>query len=76
MKKKEWWGFSDGSSLECKCGAVPQTMEHLTSCPACPTNCTQEDLMNAADSAIHVAEFWADTITVKSNLIPLGISLP
>ncbi|CAG9124587.1 unnamed protein product [Plutella xylostella] len=44
------WGFTDAQNLNCLCEA-PQTMVHLTSCPACPYTCTREELMTATSGA-------------------------
>ncbi|CAG9109778.1 unnamed protein product [Plutella xylostella] len=52
------WGFTDAQNLNCLCEA-PQTMVHLTSCPACPYTCTREELMTATSGAVSVAQFWA-----------------
>ncbi|KAL1445918.1 hypothetical protein WDU94_000020 [Cyamophila willieti] len=40
---------------KCECGAV-QNMEHLLNCPNLPTQCNQEDLFAATESAIQVAK--------------------
>lgn len=53
------WGFINDCGLECKCGVTPQTMSHLLSCPE---TCTLQELMDATDNAVRVAEFWADSI--------------
>ncbi|KAL1454906.1 hypothetical protein WDU94_009035 [Cyamophila willieti] len=46
---------------KCECGAV-QNMEHLLNCPNLPTQCNQEDLFAATESAIQVAKYWEKSI--------------
>ncbi|KAG7303178.1 hypothetical protein JYU34_011639 [Plutella xylostella] len=55
------WGYTVGTNL-CDCGTAPQTMEHLLSCPLCPSTCTREDLLQANQNAIKVASFWSGQI--------------
>ncbi|KAG7306872.1 hypothetical protein JYU34_008341 [Plutella xylostella] len=55
------WGYTVGNNL-CDCGTAPQTMEHLLSCPLCPSTCTRDDLLQANQNAIIVASFWSGQI--------------
>lgn len=45
----------EDSNLSCACDAVPKTMVHRISCPACPKTCMQEELVAATDSALGTA---------------------
>ena len=54
------WGYV--TNADCPCGESPQTMEHiLRSCPLGPT-CSDVDLKEANDRAIHWIHEWCDKI--------------
>lgn len=55
------WGFLKESSTLCDCGEE-QTTKHLINCPRCPASCSTQELVDASDNAVAVAQFWADIV--------------
>lgn len=56
------WGFlEDNQDDTCDCGEI-QTEDHLLVCTNIGVSCTREDLDQCTESAIKVAEYWADKI--------------
>ena len=55
------WGLLKESSTLCDCGEG-QTTKHLINCPRCPTSCSTQELVDASDNAVTVAQFWADIV--------------
>lgn len=51
------WGYDTGT-VDCDCGSE-QTEQHILVCPLNPVPCTPEDLANATDAAIQVANQWS-----------------
>uniref|UniRef100_A0A8D8Q169 Uncharacterized protein n=1 Tax=Cacopsylla melanoneura TaxID=428564 RepID=A0A8D8Q169_9HEMI len=49
------WGYSDNA--DCECGEV-QTHDHLLICNQLNHSCNHNDLMEANEKAIHVANHW------------------
>lgn len=54
------WGFNIESSV-CECGEI-QTTSHLLQCRRCPKTCTVQDLLQATENALDVANFWAKAV--------------
>lgn len=55
------WNYLGDESTLCECGSQ-QTTKHLYSCPQCPVSCTLEDLLQAKENAVELANFWSDYI--------------
>ncbi|KAL4092417.1 hypothetical protein QTP88_026918 [Uroleucon formosanum] len=53
------WGYLNDQETSCHCGTI-QTMAHLLVCPLAPGLCTLEDLTNANQKAMDVAQYWAN----------------
>ena len=56
------WGYPLKDESTCDCGANPQTMVHLLSCPKCPFTFSYDDLTKATDTAINVVKYWQNMI--------------
>ncbi|KAL1460018.1 hypothetical protein WDU94_011959 [Cyamophila willieti] len=53
------WGYTDDDT--CECGEI-QTHDHLLTCNLLDHRCTQDDLAQANERAVHVARFWEKKI--------------
>jgi len=51
------WGYLNNSDTKCRCGQE-QTLIHLLVCPRNPNKCTEDDLIQANETAVEVACFW------------------
>jgi len=56
------WGYLNDSDTKCRCGQE-QTMAHLSVCPRNPNKCTEDDPIQANETAAEVARFW----TIESS---------
>lgn len=65
------WGYSNGN-YHCECTA-PQNITLILSCPACPYSHTCEDLLNASENAVRVAEYWSILIPKGTQIVKLSI---
>lgn len=55
------WNQIDHQDAFCDCGEI-QDMAHLMNCRNCPNTCSLDDLWNAEQNAIDVAQYWAQKL--------------